>query len=87
VRAVVVVFGDERGEAALLGAPGAGRRPGRFPSEDGMKLFVRAVLVGAPRRDAFGPDAEAQPPDGEPRQATEPGRAERRAIVAANAVG
>ena len=55
--------------APLLRARVRGWRPRRFALQHRMELFMRPILLGMPRRDAFGDDAEPHPPDRQPRQA------------------
>jgi hypothetical protein len=52
-----------------------------------MKLFMGPVLFRMAERDAFRHDAEAHPPDRQPRQAPQPRPGKRAAIVAADADG
>src|SRR5439155_1169499 len=86
VRPLVVVFEAEAPEAALLRRRVARRGARRFRLEHGMKLFVRSILVRASEGDPLGDDAEADPPDRQPREAAEAGAGKRAAVVAPNAL-
>ena len=64
-RFYIVVLGAEAGKAALLCGCTRRRWPRRLRFEHLMKLLMRAILLGVPRRDPLRHDAEANPPDGE----------------------
>ena len=86
VRPVPVVLGAEAGEAALLCGGTRRRGPRRLRFEHLMKLLMRAVLLRMSRIDALGHDAQANPPDGERRQAPEAGPAKGRPVVTPNPI-
>src|SRR6266851_3087332 len=86
VRSLMVVLGPEAVERALLGRERRSGRPNRFRLERLMHPFVRAVLLRRRGSGALMLNAELQPPDIELRQAVNPRRRERDAIVRANGV-
>src|SRR2546423_15170660 len=55
--------------------------------EFAMHAFMLAVLLGTGRRNALMDDAELHPPDIEGREAMNPGRGERGAIVSPDRLG
>src|SRR6185503_3018233 len=76
----------ETTEAALLSDGIVGWGPGRFGFEHRMKLFVRSILFRVAQCDPLRDDAEADPPDRQPRQAAQSGAGKRATVVAANAL-
>src|SRR5687767_12936542 len=86
VRSLVVVLGAEAIERALLGRERGARRATRLRLGRLVHPFVRAVLLRRRGSGALMLNPEPQPPDIELRQAVNPGRRERDAIVGANRV-
>src|SRR5438093_1316322 len=87
VRALVVVLRAKTDESSLLRGRSGRRRPGSVRLQDRMKLFMRSVLFGMPRRNAFRDNAQANPPDRELRESGQTRTGEGPAVVAANAFG
>src|SRR5206468_5439602 len=86
VRSLVVVFGAEAVEGALLGRERGAGRPNRFGLERLVHPFVGAVLLRRRGSGTLMLNAEPEPPDIELRQAMNPRRRERDAIVGADRV-
>src|SRR5712671_2369156 len=84
---IVVVFAAKAAKPALLREGGARRRASRFRFEHGVELLMRAVLFRVARQNAFGANAQLQPPHGEARQPAQAGAGEGGAIIAAQAEG
>ena len=57
-------------------------RPRGVRLEDGMKVFVRSVLLGMPERDAFRHNAEPHPPHGQAGQPPQAGAGKGAAVIA-----
>ena len=63
MRSVLVVFVHEALKSALLGAKGVLRRLGGCGFEGAMHAFMSSVFLGLSWTNAFGLDAQAQPPN------------------------
>jgi len=87
VGTVVVVLLAERVEATLLAGEVTGWRAGGFGLEGLVHPFMATVLLGVSGLDELGVDAEADPPNGKPRQAAQSGGGEGNAVVGADDAG
>lgn len=82
----MVVFLDKGVEATLLPPQGGCSRPGGSFLESFVHPFMSAILLGAARFDQLGIDAEADPPDRQPREPAKGSRGKGCAIVGADDV-
>src|SRR5687767_10615456 len=67
VRPLVIVFAEKHREGSLLGPKARSRRPSGLGLQGAVHAFMAAVLIWTSRDNAFGTDAEADPPDGQAR--------------------
>src|SRR5262245_38391247 len=81
---LVVVFRTEHIEPSLLAAPRSGRWSGRAGLQFAVKLLMGPVLLEMPDGNPLRHDAQADPPDGQPRQPPHAGARKRRPVIAAD---
>ena len=86
MRSLVVVLGAEVVERALLRRERRAGRPNRLRLERFVHPLMRPILLRRRGPGALMLNAEPQPPDIELREAVNPGRRERDAVVRANRV-
>jgi hypothetical protein len=71
---VVIIVVSKLLKGALLLALGPPWRGGGGLFERPMQAFMPTILLRVPRRDPLRPDAQANPPDGQPRHPPVPRR-------------